>query len=284
MNNTHESGDPSAVYGADNGLNRGEQPEAPIETPEEQPEAVPDRQPGDVIVDVVGALDRVDQEILDAQKASNKRAGRLHGLRESMGMPPAESTPFSEFLLDQIQRLERRKAELIQRKEDWIKRHGRDALPDWLRIDDDSGSREVKAGWRDEEEGATQGSIEEGKEKELERRKRWLRQWEEDNIRHFEESIRADWKTSDAVNLELTLRLMKLRVPKAIERKAKDFVDGQADQPPFSAVWLRWQASSLLDKALGKPNHIEALEIVFDDEAAEIANEDDLKSSAVMAA
>lgn len=69
---------------------------------------------------------------------------------------------------------------------------------------------------------------------------------------------------------------MKLRVPNAMEKEMKDFVEGKTDEPP-SVVWIRWNCNGLFDQILGKPNMIKNLDITFDNEVIRIAEAEDLE-------
>ena len=193
-----------------------------------------------------------------------------------MGMPPnGENSPTVGFQNEKVKQLEKRREELGQQKEDWIKQHGRENLPDGVALEDGEDGREAKGGSLEKEEDQEQSEKE--KKEDLELRKQWLKKFEEESVKNFEDAMREDWRTKDAMNLDLTIQLMKLRVPEAMDKKAEDFINGKADQPPFSAVWIKWQNSSMMDRILNKPNSISKLEITFDDEVQKIAEESELK-------
>jgi len=69
---------------------------------------------------------------------------------------------------------------------------------------------------------------------------------------------------------------MKLRVPDAMEKEMKDFVDGKTEDLP-SVVWIHWNCNSLFDQTLGKPNMIKNLDITFDNEVVKLADKKDLE-------
>ena len=253
--------------GVDAAGQSAEQPEAGLEAQKELIENPSEKSPEAEINETVGEIDHVDQELFTAQKSIAETEAKLAELREGMGMPPnGENSPAAGFQNEKIKQLEERKKELDQQKEDWIKQHGRENLPDGIALEDGEDGREAKG-----------GSLEKEKKEDLELRKQWLKKFEEESARNFEDAMREDWRTKDAMNLDLTIHLMKLRVPEAMDKKAEDFINGKADEPPFSAVWIKWQTSSMLDKILNKPNSISTLEIAFDDEAQKIADEDELK-------
>jgi hypothetical protein len=250
--------------------------EAQLEAQKESLENASEKSPEAEINETVGEIDRVDQEIFAAQKSVTETQVKLASLRDSMGMPPGgENSPAAEFQSEKIRQLESRKGELSRQKENWIQQHGRENLPDGVAFDDEEGGREAKGGsFEDEQE---QEPSEQEKKEDLELRKQWLKKLEEDSVKHFEKAMREDWRTKDAMNLDLTIQLMKLRVPKALAKEAEEFVDGAVDDPPFSAVWIKWQTSSPLERILNKPNWISKLEITFDNEAREIADDSELK-------
>jgi hypothetical protein len=262
--------------GVDAAGQSAEQPEASLEAQKELIENPSEKSPEAEINETVGEIDHVDQELFTAQKSIAETEAKLAQLREGMGIPPSgENSPAVGFQNEKIKQLEKRKEELDQQKEDWIKQHGRENLPDGVALEDGEDGREAKGGSLEKEEDQEQSEKE--KKEDIELRKQWLKKFEEESVKNFEDAMREDWRTKDAMNLNLTIQLMKLRVPEAMDKKAEDFINGKADQPPFSAVWIKWQNSSMMDRILNKPNSISKLEITFDDEAQKIADEGELK-------
>ena len=267
--------------GVDAAGQSAEQPEAGLEAQKELTENRSEKSPEVQINETVGEIDHVDQEIFATQKSIAETESKLAELREGMGISPnGESSPATEFQNEKIKQLEKRKEKLGQQKESWIKQHGRENLPDGVALDDEEGDREAKGGSLEKGEGQEQDDKE--KKEDLELRKKWIKKWEEDSVKNFEDAMREDWRTKDAMNLDLTLELMKLRVPKAMDKEAEAFINGTVDEPPFSAVWIKWQTSSPLDRILNKPNWIGKLEITFDNEVQKIAEEDELKKEEVV--
>ena len=267
--------------GVDAAGQSAEQPEAGLEAQKELTENRSEKSPEVQINETVGEIDHVDQEIFATQKSIAETESKLAELREGMGISPNdESSPATEFQNEKIKQLEKRKEKLGQQKESWIKQHGRENLPDGVALDDEEGDREAKGGSLEKGEGQEQDDKE--KKEDLELRKKWIKKWEEDSVKNFEDAMREDWRTKDAMNLDLTLELMKLRVPKAMDKEAEAFINGTVDEPPFSAVWIKWQTSSPLDRILNKPNWIGKLEITFDNEVQKIAEEDELKKEEVV--
>jgi len=273
-----------APEGMDSGMEGGsdvagqtaESPEIGLETEKESLENPSGKSPEAEINETVGEIDHVDQEIFAAQKSVTETRAKLAALREGMGMPPSgENALAAEFQNEKIKQLEERKKELGQQKEDWIKKHGRENLPNGVALKDGEDGREAKGGSLEKEEDQEQSEKE--KKEDLELRKQWLKKFEEESVKNFEDAMREDWRTKDAMNLDFTIQLMKLRVPEAMDKKAEDFINGKVDQPPFSAVWIKWQNSSMMDRILNKPNSISRLEITFDDEIQKIAEENELK-------
>ena len=262
--------------GVDTAGQSAEQPEAGLEIQKELIENPSENSPEAEINETVDEIDHVDQEIFTAQKSIAETEAKLAELREGMGMPPnGENSPAAAFQNEKIKQLEKRREELGQQKENWIKQHGRENLPDGVALDDEEGGREAKGGSIEKEEDQEQNDKE--RKEDLELRKKWIKKWEEDSVKHFEDAMREDWRTKDAMNLDPTIELMKLRVPKAMDKEVEEFINGTVDEPPFSTVWIKWQTSSPLDRILNKPNWIGKLEITFDNEAQKIADESELK-------
>ena len=69
---------------------------------------------------------------------------------------------------------------------------------------------------------------------------------------------------------------MKDAVPKAIEKIAKDYVNGKTDVFPIQeSCFLHWEISSFSERASGK-NLIKQLTIIFDGTPEKIAEKDEL--------
>jgi len=253
-----------------------EQPEAGLEAQKELVENPLEESPEGEISETVGEIDHVDQEIFIAQKSIAERQAKLAALREDMDIPSnGEDSPAAEFQSEKIKQLEKRRQELGKQKEKWIEQYGRENLPEGVAFDDEEGGREAKGSSLEKEENRERDDKE--KKEDLELRKKWIENCKEDTVKHFEDAMQEDWRTKDAMNLDLTVELMKLRVPKAIDKEAEAFVSGVADEPPFSTVWMKWQTSSPLERILNKPNWISKLEITFDNKAQEIAEEGELR-------
>ena len=255
-----------------------ERPGSEMEAQKEAAENSQERSPEQEITDTTRALEDVDREIFAARRSMGEMDAKLASLREEMGAPESGGpSPVAEFQNQKIKQLEEKRAELNREKQEWIEQYGRENLPDGLVLEDEEGNLEAKGGSYKEGEDEDKRSGEEEKKEDLELREKLFKTWEEDAVRQFEKTMREDWRTEDAMNLDVTIQLMKLRVPKAMEEEAENFLDGKEDVPPFSTVWIKWQTSPLLDKLAGKPSFIGKLEITFDDEARKLAEEDELK-------
>lgn len=276
MKKTSEAMGTEMEGGTDAAGQAAEQPEAGLEAQKEALQNASENSSEQAIGATIGERDRVDQEIFAAQKSIAERQAKLSSLREEMGMPSGnENSPVADFQNERIKELEKRKGELDQQKENWIKQYGRENLPDGLAFDGENGDREAKGG--SVEKNRDREQEEKEKKEDLEFRKKWMEKFKEDSVKNFEEAMREDWHTNDAMNLDLTVELMKRRVPSAMDKEAEDFINGKVDGPPFSTVWIKWQTSSALDKILGKPNFISKLEITFDNDAQKLAEESELK-------
>jgi hypothetical protein len=255
----------------ENGSDKAEQPEGKLESQEKSPEDTVES-PQEAIVNIIGEMNSVDQDILTSRRSVTETENKLATLRKDMGAPEStEHSPTTELQNEKIQRLEERRTELKRKKEDWIEQHRRKNLPDGVAFEDEDGGLEAKGGTGEEEEGQRDEKKEkEEKEKNLELRKEWLKKWEKESVKNFEKAMRDNWMTMDAMNLDLSIELMKLRVPGMMEKEAEDYIDGTVDVPSFSTVWVRWEVSSLFDRLLDKPNKISKLEITAEEPQAEV--------------
>ena len=249
------------------------------ESSNEQLKNSTEQSPEESITETLGELNSVDRRIFEARKSIAATEQKLRALQKDIGASSAnEKSPVEDFQHERLRKLEEERQELAKEKQAWIEENGRENLPEGVALEDGENRREARAG-SPEERNLTdeeKREEEEGKQEELEARKEWLKHWEEQAVRDFEKAMREDWWTNDAANLELTIELMKMRVPKAMDKKAEDFVSGKIDAPPFSTVWIRWETFGLLDLILGKPNQIKKLEITFDEDREEIAKEEEL--------
>ncbi|MDR3548203.1 MAG: hypothetical protein P4M11_08075 [Candidatus Pacebacteria bacterium] len=253
-----------------------EQTEADSEARKEPLKDPSEKSPEIEINETVDEVDRIDRDIFAAQRSVAETQTKLSKLREDMGMPSGgENAPAAEFQNERIKQLKERRDELSRQKENWIKRYGRENLPEGLAFEDEDGDQEARGGSPEKEEDKERDGKE--KKEDLELRKKWLKKWEEDSVKNFENAMRGDWRTKDATNLDLTIELMRIRVPKSMDKEAEGFINGTVDTPPFSAVWIKWRTSSMLDRVLDRPNQIGKLEITFDDESQKLVEDGELK-------
>jgi hypothetical protein len=256
---------------------------------EELPDGSAERSSEEEITGVLEEMDGLDQEIFNTKKSAAETKQEIARLRESLGAPSTdEEPPSAEIENEKIEKLEEQKNELEKQKEEWIEQHGRENLPKGLAMGSGENGREANGSPENDEEEFEEEikNLEEEEKKQkrkerkedLEQRKEWLKEWEEDAIFQFEGTMRKDWRTNDAVNLELAIKVMKTRVPKAMEEKAKEYTEGKVDECPFSTVFIHWEVSSILERLLSKnPNYIRKMEVKFDEESVKIADEKDLK-------
>lgn len=258
---------------AKNGPENREQPDKEIEEPKSR--EIP---PEEEIARIVEKSDDLDRKIFEIKASAAETKREIGRLREGLGVPQTDEEPPSlKFKNERMEYLEERKEELRKEKEKWIEKYGKENLPKGLAVESGENERETNAG--EAEEKFEDSETEEKEKKEnLEKRKEWLEAWENDAIFHFETSWRKDWRTNDATNLELAVKVMKKRVVEAMNEKAKNFLEGEVDDCPFSIVQLHWEVSSILERLASKnPNYIKKIEIRFDKEKETIAEEKDLK-------
>ena len=262
-------------------INVGKKPEDEI-TPKEFEEPIPregleqekkELSPEEKITNIIGQINSVDERMFSTRKSAAQDEAKLKTLLESMGLTSnSETSPGTDFNNDRIASLEAEKAELAKEREEWIEEFGRDNLPEGLALEESEDGREAKGVSPEKELELTDKE----KQEQTKERRGWLEAWKKDAVVNFEKGMRNDWRTKDAINLDLTIEVMKLRVPNAMEKEMKDFVEGKTDEPP-SVVWIHWKCNSSLDQVLGKPNMITSLDITFDNEVVKIADTEDLE-------
>src|SRR3989338_332541 len=211
------------------------------------------------VIDLVNKFDSVDERLFKLKEAAEK------------GEDVDE---------EEIKNLEEQKEQLKDKMEEWMEKNGRENLPEGVPIEADENTREAKGSEREKEEKKIEEKIEEEKKEEkesLESRRKFIEQEKKDAVKHFEQAMRKDWRIKDAINRESAIKLMKIKVPTAIEKKSKEYLEGKADEPSYSTVWIKWQASSFFERFGGQPNQIKSLEITFDNKAEKLATEEELK-------
>lgn len=225
------------------------------------------------ITNLIGQINDIDERIFNSRKSAAQDEAKLKSLREGMGLTSnSETSPNIDFNNNKVASLEAEKAELAEQREKWIEEFGRDNLPEGLAIEESEDGREAKGVSPKKELELTNKE----KREQTEERRKWLEAWKKDAVVDFEKGMRNDWRTKDAINLGLAIEVMKLRVPNAMEKEMKDFVEGKNDEPP-SVVWIQWKCNSFFDRVLGKPNMITNLKITFDNEVVKLADKKDLE-------
>ncbi len=277
MNQGPETPEVGTLEGVDATEQVVEQTETEPGTQENLPENTIEKPSEIEITKTINEINRIDREFFDAQKSAAETQAKISELEEKMGIPSnGGKSPAIEAQNERIKRLGELKNELDQKKEEWITQYGRENLPDGIALDDNEGNREAK-GLTLEDKPNSELSEQEKKE-DAELRKQLIKAWQSDSVKHFEEAMWGDWKSENVINLEFAIQLMKQRVPEAIEAEAKDFLSGLVEEPSFSTIWIKWKVSSRPEETLGKSGWISNLDITFDDEIQEIANESDIKN------
>lgn len=232
--------------------------------------------PREKITDVLNELNYVDQKIFESQRSIAETKEKLAGLQKDMGVTRTDNNPPSaQFDNEKIKKLEEEKAELEKQKKEWMEEYGRENLPEGTAIESKNGGREAKADsfgekWELEKE------KKQNREEELKERKRMMQEWEERAVSDFERAMKNDWRTLGAINLNITIEIMKFQVPQAMDKKSKDFLEGKTDTLPFSTVWIKWETTGLFERIFNK-NKITKLDITFDDKAEELASQKDIE-------
>lgn len=241
------------------------------ETPDDQPIDSGERRDVGHEKNEIGAvlsqIEIINREIFDAQSQESATKDRVASLKNELGGRVGGGR--AGFETRKIEELEKKKAELIKRRDEWIQENGVDALPAGVPMEDDEGAT-MRARAESFEE------KEEAQKEKLETRKKWFEDWKQDAVDDFEKALRSDWRISEAPNLEATIGLMKLRVPAAMDKKFESYVKGEEKDPPASTVWLHWD-TSLLDLLLGNSTPITSLDITFDDTKVSLATKEEIE-------
>jgi len=227
------------------------------------------------VVGTISRVEDVDKKILETRRRTAEDEAKINSLRESLGVTSdSEISQSANFNNHRVAGLEAERNELTKERDGLIEEFGRDNLPEGLALEDGEDGREAK-GVQFSPEKQPELTNKEKREQAKERRD-WLEAWKKDAVTNFEKGMKNDWRTKDAINLETTIKVMKLRVPDAMEKEMKDFVDGKTEDLP-SVVWIHWNCNSLFDQTLGKPNMIKNLDITFDNEVVKLADKKDLE-------
>ncbi len=161
--------------------------------------------------------------------------------------------------------LETRRQETLDGILDWIKRNGRENLPEDVDVPlgDEATGRNIPLIELDEE------SI---KEAQKEQRLEIVEKWKQGAVTSFTNSLKKSWRSRNALNLSVALKAVEVNVPASIDRHAKDYLDGKKDMLP-GAVSIEWKHRSIIEQIMGKPNQITELKINFGSEAETLADE-----------
>ena len=225
------------------------------------------------ITSIAEKRDDLNERIFIANKSATETGNQLARVRSELNIDASQTETASSSSRDkEIAKLEEKREKVLEDQEKWLDQHGKENLPNGIVI-------ETKEGM--EAKGVSFPLLEqmrrEDREEELRERKKFMDVCKEELISTFEMTLRKNWRTKSAVNLDLTIALMKLQVPKAFDEKTKDFVEGKTDMPPFANVYISWKDTPLLARLVGEPNVIQDLKIHFDGEPITIADKEDLE-------
>ena len=193
-------------------------------------------------------------------ESAKKDARNLSLIRERLGIENQGSTPNPETDLAEIQ------AEVISLEEEkkrTLKEYGADTFPEGVSVaaNEDGSEQKTKAPKIEKFEKDLKRTEEEQKKM----RQELVDQWKERAVTSFSKTLKNGWNTRNAINLELVVALLKANLPKLIDGKTKDFVDGKTDQLPIY-VWMHHKGSSLLDIFAGRPQQIKEVTLEMDDQ------------------
>lgn len=204
-------------------------------------------------------------------ESAKKDARKLSLVRERLGIENQGSNPNPETDLAEIQ------GEVIaleEEKKRTLKEHGADAFPEGVSVaaNEDGSEQKTKAPKIEKFEKDLKRTEEEQKKM----RQELVDQWKERAITSFSKTLKNGWNTRNAINLELVVALLKTNLPKLIDGKTKDFVDGKTDQLPIY-VWIHHKGSSMLDMFAGRPQQIKELTLEMDDQTFTVVDAKEIK-------
>lgn len=231
----------------------------------------------DKIKSTAERINEIDEMIFKREMLAGQDRNKIGAVQKQLGITSNnEVLPIDNFNDEEISKFEVEREKLTEQYNNWQKKFGEDNLPDGLAVAKDENDFEAKGAALLPEE-KSELNVED-KVEQIRKRKEWLESWKKEATANFEKALRNNWRTKNAANLDLTIELMKLRVPNAMEKEMKDYVEGKTDEP-CSIVWMHWESSSLLDRIIGKPNMIKKLNITFDKKSVEIAGKEDLEKA-----
>lgn len=231
--------------------------------------------PEQEITNISQRVQELEEQIFSLQKEAEETKKQLAQVRESLGVEGPEANleeQRTESLKEELQTL-------LEKQNEWIQQYGEEKVPAGVVIIIADGSFMSRGeNFQREEEEAEEAGI---SEEEKEARRNEIDSYKEETARLFEDALRKDFRTRLCANMELSISFMKKQLPKLIDAKAEDFINGDSNVPPFFSTAIKWETDSLLGAAInivnGKPNLIKKLEISFDDEDVLLAGPEDIK-------
>lgn len=204
-------------------------------------------------------------------ESAKKDARNLSLIREKLGIENQGSTPNPETDLAEIQD---EVTSLEEEKKKILKEHGADTFPEGVSVavSEDGSEQKTKAPKIEKFEKDLKRTEEEQKRM----RQELVDQWKEKAVATFSKTLKNGWNTRNAINLELVVALLKINLPKLIDGKTKDFVDGKTDQLPIY-VWMHHKGSSLLDMFAGRPQQIKELTLEMDDQTFTVVDSKEIQ-------
>ncbi|TSC65602.1 MAG: hypothetical protein G01um101477_405 [Candidatus Doudnabacteria bacterium Gr01-1014_77] len=185
-------------------------------------------------------------------------ARNLSLVRERLGIETQGSTPDSQTNLaeiqDQVVRLEDEKKQSLQE-------HGEEDFPEGVSVSaNEDGSEQKAKGPKIEQ---LEKDVKRTEEEQKKKRQELIDAWKEKAVKDFSKYLRQGWNTRKAINLDVVIALLETNLPKLIDAKTKDFVEGKTDQLPIS-VWMRHKGNSFLDMFAGRPQQIKEVTLEMD--------------------
>ncbi|GEM_PF-4345562 len=248
-----------------------EQPENLETKPKDTEPAVQENVPEKPQTTQVRNADQKVTALVRRFESAKKDAKNLSLVRERLGIENQDSTPGSEADLGELQG---EVLSLEEEKRKTLKEQGADAFPEGISVaTNEDGSEQQTKGPKIEQ---LEKDLKQTEAEQKKMRQELIDDWKERAIASFSKSLKNGWNTRNAINLELVVALLETNLPKLIDAKTKDFVDGKTDQLPIY-VWMHHKGSSLLDMFAGRPQQIKELTLEMDEQTFTVVDSKEIQ-------
>ncbi|MEI6266335.1 MAG: hypothetical protein WCP14_00360 [bacterium] len=233
--------------------------------------------PQQEIITVQNDIDRIEQRILLLRKSDAETQRQKDEQYRNLGIESETTTAKGNDAA--VELLEEQKLLLTEHRAKWLEDFGIEKIPEGLVIETKNGHFETRINPLDIAEEISEVESSKNKEKKekeaLVERKQILENWKARAIKKFQAFLESSWQSVDAINLELAVHILGIKIPKAIDKIGEGFAKGEVDDLP-SNIWFSFSANSFIDRLLDKPNQIRGMELTFDKEKINMAGETEL--------